>query len=96
MVRSRTPPASCAQESIEYVVSSSSYRFANLLLVRGLHCWAIDDLPGVMHAATEGIRHSRAARDRARDQLGGRFKAEFEAGKLLTPVEAVALALDPG
>ena len=162
------------------------YRFGNLFLVRALLCWATDDLPGALDAATEGIRHSRAARatnweqinlvalgvahlfaddriqaeglllqaarlalddgntlqvgvalqalsalaaaenhpttaarllgasttlvpywplmarryrpfiDRARDQLGDRFDAEVEAGKLLTPDEAVALALDPG
>ena len=34
--------------------------------------------------------------DRAHDQLGDRFDADVEAGKLLTPDEAVALALDPG
>ena len=162
------------------------YRLGNLYLVRGLLCWAIDDQPGLIDAATEGVRHGRAARatnweqvnlamlggahlfsddrpqaegllfqaarlalddgnilqvgvalqalsalaaaedhpttaarllgasialvpfwplmarrygrfiDRARDQLGDRFDAEVEAGKLLTPDEAVALALDLG
>jgi non-specific serine/threonine protein kinase len=162
------------------------YRFGNLLMVRAMLCWATDDLPGMIDAATEGIRHSRAARatnweqanlvvlggahlfsddriqaeglllqaarlalddgnilqvgialhalcglaaaedhptaaarllgasatlvpfwplmarrygpllDRARDELGDRFDAEVEAGRHLTPQEAVALALDPG
>ena len=161
-------------------------RFGNLFLVRALLCWATDDQPGAIDAATEGIRHSRAARatnweqanlvalgaahlfadDRIqaeglllqaarlalddgntlffgvvlqglsalaaaenhptaaarllgasttlgavlaahgpplravarprRDELGDRFDTEIEAGKLLTPDQAVALALDPG
>ena len=158
---------------------------ANLFLVRALPCWATDNLPGALDAATEGVRHGRAARatnwdqinlvrlgfahlfadnriqaegllfraarlalddgntlqpgvalqrlsalaaadnhptaaalllgasttlvpfwplmarrfgpllDRGRDELGDRFDAEFEAGNLLAPDEAVALALDP-
>ena len=162
------------------------YRFGNLFMVRALLCWATDDQPGMIDAATEGIRHSRAARatnweqinlvvlggpisspmtaskqrvscskaarlalddgntlqlgvalqglsalaaaedhptaaarllgasttlvpywplharrygpfiDHARDELGDRFDAEVEAGKHLTPDQAVALALDPG
>ena len=162
------------------------YRFGNLFTVRALLCWATDDRPGMIDAATEGIRHSRAARatnweqinllllggahlfsddliqaggfllqgarlalddgntlqlgvalqvlsalaaaedhpttaaqllgasttlvpywplmarryrpllDHARDELGDRFDAEVEAGKHLTPDQAVALALDPG